>query len=77
MVYTGTFGSMGGPMAIVGKFVTHDNGVNLNAKVVQILCAGFYPMPLLTETLVEVYLRSSKPRVDDDIKPFIFGIRRR
>ena len=61
-------------MAMVGKFVTHDNGVNLNAKVVQILYAGFYHMPLLTETLVEV---ASKPRVDYDIKPFIFGIRRR
>ena len=64
-------------MAMVGKFVTHYNGVNLNAKVVQILYAGFYHMPLLTETLVGVRLRASKPRVDYDIKPFIFGIRRR
>lgn len=64
-------------MAMVGKFVTHDNSVNTNSKVVQILHAGFYHMPLLTETLVEVCLRSSEPWVDDDIKPFVFSVRRR
>ena len=64
-------------MAVVGKFMTHDNGVNSQSKVVEIFYTGLCYMPLLAEPFVEIGLRASKPRVDDDIEPFICCVWRR
>jgi hypothetical protein len=65
-------------MAMIGKFVTHDNGVDTYAKVIHILHARLDNVPLLAETFVEISLWPGKPRIDDDIEPFICSsIRRR
>jgi hypothetical protein len=64
-------------MAMVCKLMTHNNGIDPYPEVIQIFNTRLYYVPLLTETFVEIGLRSSKPRIDDDIKPFIQSIRRR
>jgi hypothetical protein len=61
-------------MAMVGKFVTHDNDVDADSKVVQIFHTRLYYVPLLTESFVKVGLRSCKPWIDDDIEPVVLCI---
>ena len=61
-------------MAMVGKFVTHDNDVDADSEVVQILHTRLYYVPLLTESFMKVGLRSCKPWIDDDIEPVVLCI---